>query len=239
MKNESTELIVKYNIGETEIKLTPSIVKEYVLGNPNANITMSEFKAFTELCKCKKLNPFIKGEVYLMKYGSSPAQIVVGKEAILKRATPHPQFNGFKSGIIVYTEQGKIEKRNGCFRLDSDVLVGSWCEVFRKDWDHSVYVSCAFSEIKKENNLSWKIQPGVMSEKTAIVRALRTAFAEDLGGLYESDEIEVPQDVEFNTGFSESDLNCSCESEAIKADKSTEETKITTEETNKIDLADL
>ncbi len=90
MKNESAELIVKYNIGETEIKLTPSIVKEYVLGNSNANITMSEFKTFTELCKCRKLNPFIKGEVHLIKYGSSPAQIVVGKDAILKTCNASP-----------------------------------------------------------------------------------------------------------------------------------------------------
>lgn len=235
MKNESAELIVKYNIGETEIKLTPSIVKEYVLGDSDANITMSEFKTFTELCKCRKLNPFIKGEVHLIKYDSSPAEIVVGKDAILKRATLHPQFNGFKSGVIVHTEQGKIEKRDGCFKLDSDILVGSWCEVFRKDWDNRIYVSCTFSEIKNDSNPNWKIQPCVMAEKTAIVRALRTAFVEDLGGLYESDEIERPH----TSGFSESDLNCSCKSESIKADKSTEETKITTEENNKIDLADL
>lgn len=234
MKNESAELIVKYNIGETEIKLTPSIVKEYVLGNSNANITMSEFKTFTELCKCRKLNPFIKGEVHLIKYGSSPAQIVVGKDAILKRATLHPQFNGFKSGVIVHTEQGKIEKREGCFKLDSDILVGSWCEVFRKDWANSIYVSCTFSEIKKDSNPSWKIQPCLMAEKTAIVRALRTAFVEDLGGLYESDEIERPH----TSGFSESDLNCSCEPEIINIDKSTGEVKCE-EETTKIDLADL
>lgn len=234
MKNESTELIVKYNIGETEIKLTPSIVKEYVLGNSNANITMSEFKTFTELCKCRKLNPFIKGEVHLIKYGSFPAQIVVGKDAILKRATLHPQFNGFKSGVIVHTEQGKIEKREGCFKLDSDILVGSWCEVFRKDWTNSIYVSCTFSEIKKDSNPSWEIQPCLMAEKTAIVRALRTAFVEDLGGLYESDEIERLH----TSGFSESDLNCSCEPKIINIDKSTGEVK-GKEETNKIDLADL
>lgn len=120
------------------------------------------------------------------------------------------------------------------FKLDSDILVGSWCEVFRKDWANSIYVSCTFSEIKKDSNPSWKIQPCLMAEKTAIVRALRTAFVEDAGGLYESDEIERPH----TSGFSESDLNCSCEPEIINIDKSTGEVK-GEEETTKIDLADL
>lgn len=234
MSNETkkAEVSVVYNIGETEIKLTPTIVKEYVLGSKNADISMQEFKTFTELCKCRKLNPFIKGEVHLIKYGSSPAQIVVGKDAILKRATLHPQFNGFKSGVIVQTEDGKIEKREGCFKLDTDSLVGSWCEVFRKDWANSIYVSCPFSEIKKDSNPSWKSQPCVMAEKVAIVRALRTAFVEDLGGLYESDEIEKPS---HNTGFSVNDIKAE-EPEFIEVDESTGEV---IENKNKIDLADL
>lgn len=234
MSNETkkAEVSVVYNIGETEIKLTPTIVKEYVLGSKNADISMQEFKTFTELCKCRKLNPFIKGEVHLIKYGNSPAQIVVGKDAILKRATLHPQFNGFKSGVIVQTEDGEIEKREGCFKLDSDTLVGSWCEVFRKDWNNSIYVSCPFTEIKKDNNPSWKNQPCVMAEKVAIVRALRTAFVEDLGGLYESDEIEKPS---HNTGFSVNDIKAE-EPEFIEVDESTGEV---IENKNKIDLADL
>ena len=232
IETKKSELSVVYNIGDTEIKLTPKIVKEYVLGSKSDDISIQEFKTFTELCKCRKLNPFIKGEVHLIKYGDNPAQIVVGKDAILKRATLHPQFNGFKSGVIVQTESGKIEKRDGCFKLDSDVLVGSWCEVFRKDWSNSIYVSCPFSEIKKDSNPSWKNQPCVMAEKVAIVRALRTAFVEDLGGLYESDEIEKPN---HNTGFSVDDIK-SEEPEFIEVDTETGEIK---ENTNKIDLADL
>lgn len=234
MSNETkkAEVSVVYNIGETEIKLTPTIVKEYVLGSKNADISMQEFKTFTELCKCRKLNPFIKGEVHLIKYGNSPATIVVGKDAILKRATLHPQFNGFKSGVIVKTEDGKIEKREGCFKLDTDSLVGSWCEVFRKDWNNSIYVSCSFSEVKKDSNPSWKSQPCVMAEKVAIVRALKTAFVEDLSGLDESDDIDKPS---HNSGFTVENLKAE-EPEFIDVDTETGEVK---ENKNKIDLADL
>lgn len=199
----NNEIMVKYNIGDEEIKLTPNIVKEYIVGNKDANITMQEFKMFTSLCKARKLNPFLK-EVYCIKYGNSPATIVVGKDAILKRATLHPQFDGYKSGVIVRTAEGEIVNRNGCFKLDTDELVGSWCEVFRKDWKNSVYASCSFSEINQPKNTSWQKQPCVMSEKTAMVRALRSAFVEELAGMYDSAEMDTTN--KSSTGFTDEDI---------------------------------
>lgn len=199
----NNEIMVRYMIGDEEIKLTPNIVKEYIVGNKDANITMQEFKMFTSLCKARKLNPFLR-EVYCIKYGNSPATIVVGKDAILKRATLHPQFNGFKSGVIVRTAEGEIVNRNGCFKLDTDELVGSWCEVFRKDWENSVYASCSFSEINQPKNPSWQKQPCVMSEKTAMVRALRSAFVEELSGMYDSSEMDTTN--KSSSGFTDEDI---------------------------------
>lgn len=199
----NNEIMVKYNIGDEEIKLTPNIVKEYIVGNKDANITMQEFKMFTSLCKARKLNPFLR-EVYCIKYGNSPATIVVGKDAILKRATLHPQFDGYKSGVIVRTAEGEIVNRNGCFKLDTDELVGSWCEVFRKDWKNSVYASCSFSEINQPKNSSWQKQPCVMSEKTALVRALRSAFVEELSGMYDSAEMDTTN--KSSSGFTDEDI---------------------------------
>lgn len=220
------EIIVKYNIGDEEIKLTPKIVKEYIVGNKDANITMQEFKMFTSLCKSRKLNPFLK-EVYCIKYGNSPATIVVGKDAILKRATLHPQFDGYKSGVIVRTAEGEIVNRKGCFKLDTDELVGSWCEVFRKDWKNSIYASCSFSEINQPKNTSWQKQPCVMSEKTALVRALRSAFVEELSGMYDSAEMDTTN--KSSTGFTEEDI------QEIDVDTETGEVK----EENVIDIDEL
>lgn len=222
----NNEIMVKYNIGDEEIKLTPNIVKEYIVGNKDANITMQEFKMFTSLCKARKLNPFLR-EVYCIKYGNSPATIVVGKDAILKRATLHPQFDGYKSGVIVRTAEGEIVNRNGCFKLDTDELVGSWCEVFRKDWKNSVYASCSFSEINQPKNLSWQKQPCVMSEKTAMVRALRSAFVEELAGMYDSAEMDTTN--KSSSGFTEEDI------QEIDVDTETGEVK----EENVIDIDEL
>lgn len=197
MSNETQkqELMVKFDIDGNEIKLTPSIVQEYIVGT-DAKITNQEFKLFTELCKVRKLNPFLR-EAYLIKYSNNqPASIVVGKDAILKRAVLNAKYNGMKSGIIVVNENGEVVERKGTFKLDNETLVGGWAEVFRKDWENSIYCSVSLTEAiqKKGNgepNSNWSKQPATMIEKVAKVRALREAFVEDLGGMYEAEEMNV------------------------------------------------
>lgn len=191
----NNELVVTYKVDDQEVKLTPKIVQDYLVGT-TAQITMPEFKLFTELCKVRKLNPFLR-EAYLIKYSNNqPASIVVGKDAILKRAVLNAKYNGMKSGIIVLNECGDVVERKGTFKLDSEQLVGGWAEVFRKDWGNSIYCSVSLAEAiqKKGNgepNSNWSKQPATMIEKVAKVRALREAFVEDLGGMYEAEEMNV------------------------------------------------
>ncbi len=195
MNNQGQEIVVKYEVEGQEVKLTPTIVQQYIVGT-DAKITMPEFKMFTELCKVRKLNPFLK-EAYLIKYSNKqPAQIVVGKDAILKRAVLNNKYNGMKSGIIVLTESGEEKERKGTFKLSTETLVGGWAEVFRKDWENSVYCSVSYDEtVQKKSdgtpNQSWSKQPATMLEKVAKVRALREAFVEDLAGMYEAEEVNV------------------------------------------------
>ena len=190
-ENKGQELTVKYNIGETEIKLTPTIVQNYIVGT-SSNITMQEFKFFTELCKVRKLNPFLK-EAYCIKYGSEPATIVVGKDVIIKRAVNHPQYDGKETGIIVQDENGEIKERVGCFYAPSEAIVGGWAKVYRKDRSHPEYMSVSFEEVaqKKSNgelNSNWANKGATMIEKVAKVRALREAFVDELSGMYEAEE---------------------------------------------------
>ena len=104
---QKKQLSVEYEVDGQKIKLTPQIVQDYIVGS-NAKITLQEFKLFTELCKVRKLNPFLH-EAYCIKYSDKqPASIVVGKDAILKRAVLNPQYNGMKSGIIVTNDKGEI-----------------------------------------------------------------------------------------------------------------------------------
>ena len=198
---EKKELAVIYEVDGEQIKLTPSIVQGYIVGT-DAQITLAEFKFFTSLCKARKLNPFLK-EAYCIKYGNQPAQIVVGKDAVLKRAILNPYYNGIESGVIVENiETGDIIERKGTFYLKKkETLVGGWAKVYRKNWEYPTYCSVAFDEVAQKTrdgklNSNWSGKGATMIEKVAKVRALRETFIEDLGGMYEAEEmgIELPKE---------------------------------------------
>ena len=198
-KDKVQDLVVKFEVEGQEIKLTKQIVQEYIVGT-DAPITNQEFKLFTELCKVRKLNPFLR-EAYLIKYkAGTPAQLVVGKDAILKRAVLNPNYDGMECGIIVQKEDGSIEERQGTFKLGTEQLVGGWARVFRKDWTHPTYSSVSFNEVAQRKNdgslnSNWSTKGATMVEKVAKVRALRETFVEDLAGMYEAEEIQqdIPQ----------------------------------------------
>ena len=189
--NASKEIMVSYKIGDNEIKLTPKIVKDYIVGT-GADITMQEFKFFAELCKVHKLNPFLR-EAYLIKYGNNPAQLIVGKDAILKRAGEHPQYDGKETGIIVKLADGTVEERPGCFVAPGETLLGGWAKVYRKDRAKPEYKSVSLDECIQRTkdgkpNSNWTKQPATMVEKVAKVRALREAFVDTLEGMLDSTE---------------------------------------------------
>lgn len=190
------EVAVIYDVDGEQIKLTPKIVQEYIVGT-DAQITMPEFKMFTSLCKARKLNPFLK-EAYCIKYGKQPAQIVVGKDAVLKRAILNPNFDGIESGVIVQSiETGEVIERKGAFYIKAEEkLVGGWARVYRKNWTHPTYCSVSFDEVAQTKsdgslNSNWTGKGATMVEKVAKVRALRETFIEDLGGMYEAEEMGV------------------------------------------------
>lgn len=194
VQKSNQELVVKFEVEGQEIKLTPKIVQEYIVGS-EVPITNQEFKLFTELCKVRKLNPFLR-EAYLIKYkAGSPAQLVVGKDAILKRAVLNPNYDGMECGIIIQKEDGTVEERQGTFRLGNEQLVGGWARVYRKDWTHPTYSSVSFNEVAQKTgqgqlNSNWGNKGATMVEKVAKVRALRETFVEDLAGMYEAEEMQ-------------------------------------------------
>lgn len=193
----SENQIVKYKVNETgdEITLSPQIVRDYLVSG-NGDVTNQEVRMFLELCKFRRLNPFLK-EAYLIKYGNNgPASIVVGKDVFQKRAAANEQYDGLESGIYVLNEDGEVTQRTGAFKLPGEDLVGAWARAFRKDWGHPVDVSVSLDEYmgrKRDGSPTrqWSRMPGTMLVKVAEAQALRKAFPEDFSGLYESAEIDV------------------------------------------------
>ena len=163
--------------------------------DPKHQASPQELQTLLAIVKNRNLNPFTK-EVYFIKYGNNPAQIVVSKDAFMKRAEQNLNYDGFESGIIYEDEKGELKTKKGVILPRKATLIGGWCEVYRKDRSHPVYREVELSAYNTHKNW-WQKAPGQMIEKVAIVAAVRDAFSENVGGLYTADEMEqaAPIDV--------------------------------------------
>lgn len=183
---------VEYEIGGMKIRLTPEIVRNYLVSGNKEAVSMQELAMFMNLCKYSQLNPWVK-EAYCIKYGSEPATMVVGKEAFQKRAEANPNYDGSEAGIVVLDKSEEVVYRKGTMKLPGDELIGGYAEVWRKDRTHSTRIEVSFDEYagrKKDGSLNgqWSKKPATMIRKVALVQALRETFPSAFGGMYAAEE---------------------------------------------------
>lgn len=189
--NALTTKEVSYMANGEEVKLTGGIVRNY-LTRGTGNISDQELVMFINLCKYQQLNPFLN-EAYMIKFGNLPAQLVVGKEAYMKKAEDHPKYDGLRAGVII-ERKGEIIELEGSFTLKGDIILGGWAEVFRSDRKYPLVVKIGIEEyLKKKKDgttqSTWKSMPKTMIRKVAIVQALREAFPANLGAMYTEEEL--------------------------------------------------
>ena len=182
MPNELTV----YKTDHGEVTLSPDIVKKYLVPS-GTNVSDQEVQLFLKLCQYQGLNPFLR-EVYLIKYGTQPANMVTGKEVFTKRAQANPNYAGIEAGITVMTNKGDLVRREGSMKLPGEVLIGGWAKVHIKGHDVSSFDEVSLEEYTGTGPL-WKSKPATMIRKVAIVHALREAFPEQFEGLYSQEEI--------------------------------------------------
>lgn len=160
----------------------------------NGKISNQEVALFLRTCQAKRLDPLENGEVYLIKYDDkTPAQIVVGKHAYLRRADRNPDYRGKKSGITVVRGNQVIQKDGCCvYEVLGEQLIGGWCRVYRlrhgTNEVEETFKEVALSEYSS-GQANWRNKPGTMIEKVAVSQCLRDAFPNDYEGLYSEDEM--------------------------------------------------
>lgn len=198
-------LSVEYKWGDTFLTLDAATVRAYLV-NGQGNVTDQEIGMFLNMCKFQRLNPFLR-EAYLIKYSDkTPAAIVVGKETFQKRAFRNPKFKGFEAGVIIYHEDsGEFERRIGALAIpiQGQQLCGGWAKVYIEGYQVPVEMTITYREYvgrKSDGKLTqqWAVKPATMLRKVALVQALREAFPEDLGGLYDADELDIEEQMHAN-----------------------------------------
>ena len=189
-KAEKNALAVSYEVLGTHVELDLQFVKNYLVRGKAELVSDQELVFFMNTCRQQKLNPTVQGEVYLIKYSKDdPAQMVVGKDAYLRRAFDHPDYLYKNDGITV-KRGDQIVQKEGCCLYPGEELVGGWCRVFfeRKGKERSTFKEVNFSEYNK-GMANWKSKPATMINKVAISQCVRDAFPKDYEGLYSEEEM--------------------------------------------------
>lgn len=186
MGNDLMERPVEFEVNGENVKLSGSIIRSYLISG-EAEVTDQEVIMFLNLCRYQHLNPFLN-EAYLVKFQGKPAQIITSKEAFMKRAESHPEYDGFEAGIVI-EQDGELKDIQGALLPPNTSVKGGWARVYRKDRKIPTYSRINLSEFSK-GQATWKSMPQTMIRKTAIVNALREAFPGSLGAMYTEEEPE-------------------------------------------------
>jgi len=187
---------VRYKSGNDEITLTPGVVEQFVTKG-NGKISTEEAFNFIQLCRYNGLNPFLN-EAYIIKFGNQPAQLIVSKDAFMKRAERQDSYQGFEAGVIVYNpDKQDLVEREGALSLPNEQIIGGWSKVYRSDRERPIVVKINFSEFAKYKDgrlqSTWANMPANMIRKSAIVNALREAYPDQLSAMYTEDEPNIAE----------------------------------------------
>jgi phage recombination protein Bet len=131
------------------------------------------------MCAAKRLNPF-EGDAFLIGYDGAQGpkfSLITAHQAFLKRAEPHPEYDGMTSGIMVIRD-GKMIDLEGDFHLEDDKIVGGWATVYFKNRSHPMHKKLRLTRF--DTKLC----------KCAEADALRSSFPTLLGGLYTQEEMD-------------------------------------------------
>lgn len=189
-KAEQNALQVSYDVLGTHVELDLNFVKQYLVRGRAEYVTDQELVFFMNTCKMQGLNPLVSGEVYLIKYSKeAPAQMVVGKDAFLRRAYNDPNYLSKTDGITVQRGEQIIQKE-GCCIYPGEKLIGGWCKVtyLRGGKERTAFREVSTSEYSS-GMANWKSKPATMINKVAISQCIRDAFPKEYEGLYTEDEM--------------------------------------------------
>ena len=184
----STELAARYTAKDgTEVSLDRESVTKYVLTG-NSQVSDAELATFIGVCRSRGINPVAR-EAYMVKYGTSPAAIIVSKDYYVRTAREQETFDGYEAGVVVARADGSVESREGSFLAPGETLLGGWARVYDRAVAHPYCDSVSLSEYSTGKS-GWARMPATMIRKVALVHALREAYPGVFAGLYDAGEMD-------------------------------------------------
>lgn len=179
-----------------EMKLTPAMLREYGVRGKKELVTMQELVFFLHVCRAKKVNP-LAGDCYLVKYGSDPAAIIIGREYYQQLAMEHPRCEGWTYGIVIETKEGNVQRREGTIVYDGEKLLGGWAETYvqgwkiPKAWEVPLKGYIKTTRDGRPTQFWSEDKQGHMIAKVALVQLLREVYDNGSGGAISPEEMHT------------------------------------------------
>lgn len=168
--------------------------KELIKRTVAPNASDDELAMFLHVAAVSGLDPLRK-QIHFTKMGGRIA-FIADINGLQARAAREADFEGIlhavvyeKDDFVVDGTTGQIIKHMSNPLGANGRIVGAWATVRRKGMLPFTSI-VRFNEYDNPNNPMWKTKPGVMIDKCAKSTALRLAYPEQLGGIYERAEID-------------------------------------------------
>jgi phage recombination protein Bet len=148
----------------------------------------SELLMFLNICEKRKLDP-LAGQIWFIKYGNGNPIITASIDGLRSLAERTGELSG-QEGPLWCGEDGVWKD----VWLDSKNPSAAKVVVHRKECSHGFTGVALWKEFNNSKNPSWRNFPAHMLAKVAESMALKKAFPQDLGGIYEQGESCLDQD---------------------------------------------
>lgn len=161
--------------------------------------TDDELKLFLHVARESGLDP-LRRQIHCTKRKGRLA-IIAGIEGLMARASQQPDFRGVLGNTVCQKDEflfdgttNRVVKHTVNPFGERGALVGAWATVLREGLTpYTVLVR--FAEFNQTESPTWRAMPHQMILKVAKSQALRAAYPERFGSVYEPAEAESTQEV--------------------------------------------
>lgn len=195
-KGQEETAVVEYQARDGQkIKLSPAIIKKYLVSGRSEFVTDQELYLYMGVCKSRGLNPFVR-DCHLVKYTQNDgAAIITSIDYYRKRARAQKDCKGWSVGIVI-EKGGELIYRKGTILLEGENLVGGWAEATPEGWAEPMRKEVnlkRYIKTTKDGGVTRFWQPMNQPEmiaKVAESQLLRSLWPDEFQGLYVDSEVQ-------------------------------------------------
>lgn len=216
-----SEALVKSNVSQLPVQAWTNEQRDLIKRTVAPNATDDELSLFLHISQVSGLDPLRK-QIHFIK-AQGRVYTVADINGLQARAAREPDFEGILHAVVYQGEEFVVDHTTGqVVKHASNPLtatgkpIGAWATVKRRGMLPFTSI-VRFAEYNSGSG-NWANKPAVMIDKVAKSTAIRLAYPEQLGGVYERAELDqTMEEKEVNATPAPAKAEPSKRAETVKA----------------------